>query len=351
MYYYRAILQSASDAAALAGAKAIMDGTPNNAATDAATYAAKYSIEGVTVTNYSVIPGRWTRAGGFVPTGGAWANANAIRDSVSFGTNFTFGRLFGLNSKTLHAGSDAIVGNVGATSCVRPLGVPYQSLLNQLHDDGFHPTLQMAASYTLADSDIARLKTSTQLTRLKVTDATDSPDPINGSYYLLQMGPYAPAAGTPVYSPSPDWGGNSVNGGFPARFAGDCSSSTWRIAIGDWMQGKQGNVTGPMQQAYDDLCGTHITGNNGSWDCTGTVAHRSIKVAMWATQNSTICSPRCFQVKYLGTFVIVRYILSNTAPTTEGLWGYFAASASDGSITDAGTGATGGTLQRPALVK
>ena len=117
------------------------------------------------------------------------------------------------------------------------------------------------------------------------------------------------------------------------------------------MQGKQGNVVGPMQDAFDQLCGTHITGNNNTWYCTVPVEQRSIKVAMWAVQNSTTCSPRCFQVKYLAEFVVDHYTLSNSNPTTEGLWGYFKSSASDGSVTGAATGATGGTLQTLALVK
>ena len=354
MYLYRNELQTAADAAALAGAKDIMDGLYGSASADVSTYAGKYAIEGDTLSPYSTIPGTWTKAGGFVATaGGSWTSANAVRDSVRHTAPFTFGRLFGLTPKTLHAGADAIVGSVGATSCIRPLAVPYQSLLQQLYNQGFHSTLQNAATYSLADSDVAALKTSTQVVQLKVTDASDSP--INGSFYLLEMGPYAPAAGTPLYSPGPTWGGNgnSVNGSFPDRFAGDCSNSTWTVTLGDWMEGKQGNVNGPMESAFDQMCGTHITGNNNTYYCTVPLAQRSIKVVMWATQNSSICSPRCFQAKYLGEFVIDHYTNSggNSSNGGDGLFGYFKAAASDGTITAAASGTTGGTLLKLALVK
>jgi Flp pilus assembly protein TadG len=360
MQYYRTVLQASADAAALAGAKSLMNGSFLTASADMATYAQKYSIQGTAVTNYSTIPGDWSPGGGFVA--GSWnKDARAVRDSVSYNlTNdqsFTFGRIFGLTNRTLHAGADAIVASVGATTCVRPLGVPFQALLNQLYAQGFHSTRQLADSYTLADSDIVALKTSTTLTQLKITDASDSPDPINGSYYLLQMGPYAPAGSTPgtagtPYSPGPDWGGASVNGGFPSRFAGDCSNSTWTVKVGDWMQGKQGNVNGPMQSAYDQMCGTHIVGNNNTYYCTVSVPLRTIKVAMWSTQNSTVCSPRCFQVKYLGAFVLDHYTNSGGGGSNggDGLFGYFTAVASNGSVTGTGSGSSGGTLLTLALV-
>jgi hypothetical protein len=359
LQYYRTILQAAADAAALAGAKSLMNGSYGTAAADMAAYATKYSIQGTAVTNYSPIPGDWSASGGFVS--GNWdKDARAVRDSVSYvvpNSSFVFARFFGL-TKTLHAGADAIVASVGATTCVRPLGVPFQALLNQLYSQGFHSTLQSASSYSLADSDIVALRTSTTLTQLKVTDASDSPDPVNGSFYLLQMGPYAPAGSTPgtagtPYSPGPDWGGNSQNGGFPSRFAGDCSNSTWTVKLGDWMEGKQGNVNGPMQSAYDQVCGTHITGNNNTYYCTGVaVPLRTIKVAMWATQSSSVCSPRCFQVKYLGAFVLDHYTNSggNSNNGGDGLFGYFTAVASNGSVTGTGSGSSGGTLQKLALV-
>ena len=351
MQYYRTVLQASADAAALAGAKSLMNGSFSTASADMATYAAKYSIQGTTVTNYSTIPGDWSPSGGFVA--GSWdENARAVRDSVSYNGSFMFGRVFGLTNKTLHAGADAIVASVGATTCVRPLGVPYQAMLNQLYADHSHSTLQSAATYTLADTDIVDLRSSTTLTQLKVTDATASPDPSAGTFYLLQMGPYAPSAGTPLYTPSPDWGGNSVNGGFPSRFSGECSNSPWTVTVGDWMQGKQGNVNGPMQSAFDDMCHTHITGGSGTYMCTVQVPLRTIKVALWSVQNSSICSPRCFQVKYLAAFVIDRYIVSSGGGNDgDGLWGYFTSISSDGKVIGTGSGSGGGTLQRLALVK
>ena len=72
---------NASDAAALAAAKSVMNNSSGTAVADAQTYAAKYSINGTALAAYTVIPGTWTPGGGFVSNGGDWANAQAVRDS------------------------------------------------------------------------------------------------------------------------------------------------------------------------------------------------------------------------------------------------------------------------------
>lgn len=337
MRVYRAQLSTASDAAALAGAYQILkNSTPleDSAVTEAQYFASRHIVgtDSVQLDAGDVTAGSWNLTTlTFTPLDWTDANVNAIKVASRTRTdatqNYTFGRLFGINSHTVRDTAIAVMGYVGITTCVRPIALPYQMLLNQLYgyDGSGNPNETYTTHPTLTDADVTSLTNAgpSMAVQLKLgNDATQ------GNFYILQMGPYMDASGN-LYSPSPNFGGNNV---FGDRFGGDCSNSPWRIGPGDWLQGKTGDANGPTETGYETLCGVSITGN-GFYGCPGS---DSIKVAVWGNEDDSKCSPRCFQTLFVGIFVVTGYTKSpGTDP--DGVWGYFAAMPSSGSFTNVPT--------------
>jgi hypothetical protein len=232
--------------------------------------------------------------------------------------------MLGFTTRALTATSDAVVAYVGSTTCIKPVAIPYQALLDQLYTPGSKPT-----SYNLTDADVANLQGSHPSVQLKLgTDATQ------GNFYLVEMGPYQYANGT---FGTPNWGGDNI---FEDRFAGNGTCSMM-VGPGDWLKGKTGNAAGPAEKGYEDLCGVTITGN-GDYPCS---SEKKFKVALWSTEDDAHCTPRCFLVKYTGVFVVTKYSKFGGS-TPDGLWGYFTEMPSDGAFSTVPS-----PLKKLALVK
>ena len=342
MYLFRTQLHTAADGAVLAAAFEIMRLQPCSSdcfsATDSArSYAARHRVDTVPVSlvHADMVPGTWTRAGGFVPVaGGNWndGSIDAVRVTVRYNAQYgVFGRFLGGTSHVVTASADAAVGFVGATTCVRPVAIPYQALLDQLFGVGVKNP-----SYNLTADDVIALRSAGIANEVQLKLGTDA---TSGNFYILQMGPYRYANGT-LGSPPPSFSGST----YPNMFGGSCDNSPWTIGPGDWLQGKQGNASGPAQKGFETLCGVSISGN-GIWTCPVPLANRTVKVAMWATEDDGVCTPRCFQVKYAGVFVVTKYV-STPGGDDDGIYGYFTAMPSDGTFSG-----TASPLQMIALVK
>ena len=94
-----------------------------------------------------------------------------------------------------------------------------------------------------------------------------------------------------------------------------------------------------VEQLCPNLAGVN-TNQTGIYLCT---PNQTIKVAMWSVE-SNLCSPHCYQTKYLGAFVVTKYVNANTG--AEGLYGYFSTLASAGTFS----GTSSSPLQKIALV-
>lgn len=342
MYLYRTELHTASDAAALAGAYQILKKVPTTAPESAVALANRHKVGpgSISISTGDVVAGHWdpSTTPQFSPRlDFSVADVNAAQVTTHYTGIYGFGKLLGLTNHNLTATSQAVLEYVGATRCIRPVSIPYQALLNQIYgvDGSGNPI--MPVTHTLTDADIDALKAagSADSVQLKLGDDTKQ-----GNFYLLQMGPYAHSDGIAL-SPGPTWGGNNI---FADRFGGDCSNSPWSIGPGDWLEGKTGNAGGPTSAGFDELCGGNSNGN-GYHTCNASLETRSIKVAMWATENDGMCSPRCFQVKYAGVFVVMG-LTKTPAGSDDGIWGYFSAMPSTGSFS---TGPS--PIQQIGLVK
>lgn len=328
MMLYRAELSSASDAAALAGIYQVLHKgvLPDSVYSQAKHYAGLHRVgpDMVTLADADIVGGSWdlaTRT--FTPLDWTDLNLDAVRVVSHYDGPYTFGRVFGFNSHTVRDTAIAVMGYVGISTCIRPVALPYQMLLNQLYDTNTDGTPKvLATEHDLTDQDVANLRAAGRQDSVQLKLGNDA---TQGNFYLLQMGPYAHADKVPI-SPGPNWGGNNI---FADRFGGNCANSPWLVGPGDWMQGKTGDANGPTEVGFEELCGQSITGN-GFYGCT---AGDSIKIAMWANEDDGVCTPRCFEVKYIGVFVVTGYTKSpGTNP--DGVWGYFTSMPSSGALTN-----------------
>lgn len=344
MYLYRTQLHSASDAGALAGIYQVLLKAPLTA-TDSAQSVANRQAVGPTMVSLAagdVIPGTWLpdRNPQFVPTTWTDPGLDAVEVTTRYTSDFGFGKIFGLTNHQVTATSQAVMGYVGATTCVRPVAIPYQALLNQIYPpDPVTGAPTMGVDHDLNDWDVQQLKDAgpEKAVSLKLgTDATQ------GNFYIVNLGPYSHADQVPL-SPSPNFGGMNV---FTDRFGGDCSHSPWTIGPGDWLQGKTGNADGPTASGFQELCGVSVQGP-GTYQCTNPSSPDDvkIKIAMWATENDAVCTPRCFQVRLIGVFVVTGYTKSATG-TDDGIAGYFSSIPSSGTLS-----MTPSPIQKIGLVK
>jgi Flp pilus assembly protein TadG len=346
MRMYRTQLSTASDAAALAAVWHVLyKSTPlhDSAVTAAQYYALQHRVgpDADTLNDGDVTPGVWTlqntcpsrTAADCFAASADWTdpNINAVRvvsRTRSPATqNYIFGQLFGINSHTVRDTAVAVMGYVGVTTCVRPIALPYQMLLNQIYgtDASGNPNQTFLSHPNLTDADVQALQAAGPAMAVQLKLGNDA---TQGNFYILQMGPYAHSDGIPL-SPSPNFGGNNI---FTDRFGGDCANSPWAIGPGDWLEGKTGDANGPTESGYQELCNTTIN-SNGFYPCS---PPDSIKIAVWGNENDAMCTPRCFQTLFVGIFVVTGYTKSpGTAP--DGVWGYFAAMPSEGSLTNVPT--------------
>ena len=338
MYLYRTQLATAADAGALAGAWHVLKkSTPlQDSAVAAAKHYASLHLVGpdtIKLDDADVIPGNWDLATKtFSSRDWTASDLDAIkvvtRTRTGATQNYTFGRVLGMNSHTVRDTAIAVMGYVGVTSCVRPIALPYQSLLNQLYPplaDGT-PTQTVLTHPALTQTDVTNLRNAGLADTVSLKLGSDSQQ---GNFYIVNMGPYAHADQVAL-SPSPNFGGNNI---FADRFGGGCANSPWEIGPGDWLQGKTGDADGPTRAGYGELCGVNV-GGNGSFPCP---TQDSIKVAVWGTENDGVCSPRCFQVMFVVIFVVVDFAKIAGSNPYEGVVGYFAAMPSSGSFTNVPT--------------
>lgn len=327
---FRSQLSAASDAAALAGVYQVLHKgvLPSDAVSQAKHYAGLHRVgpDTVTLADGDVTGGSWDlNTHTFTPRDWTDPALDAVRVVSHYDAPYGFGRLFGLNSHTVRDTAIAVMGYVGVTTCVRPIALPLQALLNQLYGtnaDGT-PVESVTVHPTLVDSDVVRLKAAGPADTVALKLGSDSQQ---GNFYIVDLGPYSRADKVPL-SPSPTFGGMNI---FSDRFGGDCSNSPWSIGPGDWLQGKTGDADGPTRSGYGELCGINV-GGNGAFPCP---TQDSIKIAVWGTEDDGVCTPRCFQVAFVGIFVVVDFLKTSGANAFEGVVGYFAAMPSSGALTN-----------------
>ena len=334
MYLYRTQIHLATDVGALAAMQRFMRNDKTTADDSGVVYTQSHLVEGnvPNVAPANVEPGNWNfNTLTFTPApGGDWFNANnnSVRVSATYEAGFTFGRFFGFTTRMRSAQSVAVVGSVGPTHCVKPWAVPYQMMLQQIYPSSA-PGNPYDPNYNLTPADVNTLTnyTASNAIFLKVGNPAQSVAP--GAFYSVREPPLLYANGT-IGNPWPS--GSNYRPAISAPCDDPLSSHV--IGPGDWLQSDQGNSAGPTKQGTADLCGVPPSNN---FVCPTPIP---IKMAMWANYHTdptangvTVnCPPRCFQVKYIGVFVVTGY-QTNPAQGNEGVTGYFSTLSSAGGFS------------------
>lgn len=326
-FVFRAQLQTAADAGAMAGALELLDGRPTLAPDSATVYAAHNRVATVSAIADSVIPGSFSDAAGFVALA-SWTDpaVNAVRVTTAHDAPYTFAPVLGLTTRTVRASAIGAIGSKVTAACMKPWAVPMENLLHALGKDSENPQ-----TYELTDEDIAALRDNRTLVSFKIS-TQGSPGTtydvasgtfISGNYYAVQYGSYRDAAGN-LYSPGPTSGGNE----YRDRITGAACQSA-AVKIGDWLYVENGNMVGPTKQGVATLCG----GTGNSFDCVPAV---EIDIPIWNRYDGS----KEVRVAYIGKFMVTRY-------DDGAVYGYLTAKSSDGG----GFSGTPGPIMTAALVR
>jgi Flp pilus assembly protein TadG len=333
MYAIRSEVHAAADAAALAGVSewAVKGALPegkDSARLEAQAFAVRFKADTVTLSlaDADISLGHWAPPSGALSSFTTpAADTNAVKVTIRYNASFSFGRFLGFTAHQVTATAIAVHGSVGSTRCMRPLAIPYQSLLDQLFGVGVKDT-----SYTLTTSDIAALNQLSTANPIALKLGSPGAPNLNGQFYAVDLPPGEYADGT---------AGTPDNGGQPYRqsLGAQCSAlpgiigvSNVTVSVGDWLSSEQGNLVGPTNQGIGDFC--------SAFGCPSKAI-----VALWSSYGTSPgghCT-HCYEVKYLGVFDIIGY--DNSSQQVNGTFSGLLNAAG-------GFSGTPGPIQKNALV-
>lgn len=300
-YLLRAQLQTAAEAGALAGVTRLLNDDATHGADSALAYVQANPVDGVApaLGPTGITPGRWD--GAFQPTGG-WSDptTDAVRVETEHEGRYVFGRIYGDSSRTLRATAVASIVWVSRARCIRPLAIPYASLLRTLY-----PTATPEVTYDLTEPDVARLRSMTQADAipLKLGSTTDDGAP-PGFFYPVRLPPVRYANGE---AGEPEGGGDA----YRHALAATCTGGEASVGIGDWLAGESGNMVGPTRAGVAQACGATP---GAAFVCDPAVPYL---LPIWDIADKSVASPRAYRVKYIGVFYVTSYDYQ------QGILGYF----------------------------
>jgi hypothetical protein len=324
MYNQKNDLQTAADAAALAGVIQQIDDTAHTV-DSAVSFGQKNKVlySSITVNPADVVCGQWNASTQTYlgDSGHCGGSDNAVTVTVRDAARYLFPGLLGA-SKQVTARARAYAAYVGAQKCVKPWAIPYVTLTK---------TLQPTNPDTLRDLDavdIELLRTMTPAQRTFKLKIGSPPTLGNfGSLDISDPNPNAPNGGANLYK----W--NITN----------CNSRV--IAPGDILQTESGGAMGPTGSGIMDYCDSHGDFTGANWqnggDCLDSSGNLGIttKAALWSQAADKGGGKYDVIVRQ-----IVAFVLQNLSSTAE-VTGYFLPIKTGGAITTTAT-----TTQRPILL-
>ena len=309
MFVLHGQLRNATEAGALAGVTRLLNDDGAHAVDSALAYTRANAVGADTpiVGAADVRFGHWN--GTFVPTSG-WSDpqTNALAVDARHEGAYVFGRFFGVDRKLLQATAVASIGWVTRTRCIRPLAMPYATLLQTLY-----PTGTPAVTYDPTSADVARLRTMTQADAIPLKLGTADGATPPGNFYPVRLPPARYADGT---AGQPTGGGDAYRHALSAS----CDGLSQLVGIGDWLAAESGNMSGPTRAGVSEACG--VTGGT-SFVCDPAVPYL---LPIWDVADKSVASPNAFHVKYLGVFFVTSY------DQKEGIRGYFSSLTIRGQI-------------------
>lgn len=335
-------LQTASDAAALAAAVQLLDGS--SGATDTArAYALRNRVENnvLNAARLDVAYGVWMPSADTFVVGGN--PIDAVRVTVRHELPLSLARVFGDSTVTLSSSAIAwMAAPVRDARCATPIALPYGRLLEVLG----YPAWTNA---DLTADDIRRLRERGARDTVffhyghRQESSTDPDIDDNDEYFPVDIDSTW-TRGDPTTNDRPELSGSDfrsyVNGTRCSR----------RVIPGDTIRSEPGNKAPGFRDGIADLC----TAQGGAFvgaQCirNGAVAGVPVKVLFWYQGPSWQSNSRALlTVRMLGAFVVTRVEDPNLTATDSRakLYGYFNVRRDFGTVSTTAT-----PLLRPVLVR
>lgn len=346
MFMMKNQLQTAADAAAMAGAIELVR-TPSNATAEVQRYATSNMVldraVGVPNPDTDIRFGSWNDATHTLtnPHPPAPTTADdAVRVTVSAPSSYLFMQVFGIPTVQIRASATAWArAPVGTlTECVKPWAIPYERLTNVL--DPGNPDLQRE----LTEDDRVRLRQMSEADRtftLKYgSDQTDGSG-LPGNYYGVVLPAFWRTSTGQYVDPPPDRGGAA----YESNISG-CQNTP--LQRGDSLWTEPGDKVGPTLQGARELCKPLLDG--ACYNAEGTIGVK-MKSTFWSVGQSVSVNGRseAVAVRLVGSFILTR-IEENKDPNTGAemaqVTGYFVSLDDPGQVTNTPT-----LLERQILVQ
>lgn len=340
MQYMRNELQTAADAAALAGAVQLLRTPKTDAVAKAQLFGQSNALmnTSVTVNDTDVVYGNWDRtARTFTPNGNDPFTADAIQVTVRATSSYLIANALGWGTKPVAARSVAWAGpSVSRATCMKPWALWYGLLMQRINayeGTSTDPTRAM----TPEDLQALREMSDAQRTFTLFLGNSQQGQVLNsGNYYAVDLPPVRYADGT---------AGNPLTGGSPysdalAGVDKNGNPICYSVGVGDVLQTEPGAMLGPTKQGVvpaicATLSGTTCLDANGNSPI--------IKSAFWTQTASKGNGKFDVTVQIVGSFALKNFDNRNASIT-----GVFQPIQDNGQIANENTTTT---LQRIILVK
>ena len=335
-------LQTASDAAALAAAVELLDGSTG--ATDTArAYALLNRVENDSIdpSAIEVSYGVWLPAADTFIVGGG--PVDAVRVTVSHELPLSLARMFGDSTARVYSSAIAWTSApVSDSRCAAPLAVPYGQLLEVLGYPAW-------TNVDLTEDDIRRLREDGARDTVsfhyghRQQDTTDTDVDDDDEYFPVDID-------STWHRDDPTTHGRPEVSGSDFRSYVNGSRCSRRVIPGDTIRSEPGNKAPSIRDGLSDLC----VARGGQFDgtrCTddGAVVGLPLKVIFWEeTPDWQSNSRALLRVRLLGGFVVTQIDDPEAADPNDRakLYGHFNVRRDFGTVSTAAT-----PLLRPVLVR
>ena len=339
-------LQTATDAAALAGAVQLLEDS-STALDTAEVYALRNRVEQSSVDSVQAQPGVWHPAERYFELAGPpW---NAIRVTAKHALPLSLARVFGDSTVTITTSAVAwSSAPIAETGCAKPIAVPYGRLLEVL---GYPSWTNM----DLTDDDIRNLREmdpKPDVSLLYGSNAADSNwynSPNDDEYFPVDIDSLW-RRGDPTSYLRDSVSSNTFRSYMVGPPTGRCSRT---VFPGDQIRSEPGNKIQSIQQGLDSLCtlqGGDFDGNRCYSD-DGNTVEIPMKVVFWQDDAIYWDNPNraLLRVRMNGSFIFKEFWpLDDPEVEARGaLVGYFDVVRDFGVVDDTAPS----TLVRPVLVQ
>lgn len=337
-------LQTAADAAALAGALQLLE--DSSVATDTARiYALRNRVEQNFVDSVEIEYGVWKPIDRDFIAGGD--PRDAVRVTTRHQLPLSLARVFGDSTVTLTSSAIAwSSGPIASSSCSKPIAVPYGRLLDVLGYPAW-------ADVALNDDDIRRLREmpiderELSLPYGRQGDSTWYYTPDDDEYFPIDIDSTWRKS-DPFTNQRDSVSGNTFRSYMVGPPTGRCSRS---VTPGDEIRSEPGNKLNAIRDGLADLC-AGLGGAFNGYRCErdGSPVDIPLKVVFF-DQSPTWVNPNraLMQVKMVGSFVVSEIwdMDSDDLDHRGALFGHFDVVRDFGVVNDTASS----TIVRPVLVR